>query len=472
MALTCSSKIFLAHFLLDPKDLLTGGVIVLPEELPGVTRNKCEEGEDDEDDAHASPGEDSFQSPAKRKRYDGKPQTAPSPHDPTPVKRLAPGLGEVRDHEQHVIVKYTNDCWDRRIIQGSSSRSEHPLVLEYKFMKIFGPNQISPNAYFLSHPAVLPARASVERRSTRHLSGYLKKDERYDECVRVGTQVRFLVQEWVGVTWSDYSAFLRKRLSAIPQPEVATVHVSQTDPNELAVAAVMIQPEETENEKVSKELIILEIKIAKKAFQLVRGLHKLGFVHGDFHSGNIAFRNPNLSFEDIGKDMDSLDEMILIDFGLAKEFRYDAGSSLEESDASIKDLNPILLSPWQLLGQRRSPRDDVFRVLEALAYNLNPASLKSFSQQLGQMKAIRDLTLRTTEQLKLNERIIAHKTSSSMFGGSQAGWVDLRIDTRELQNMLNEIMTTFILSLDHPDAVPDYQSINREFDTVIEFLKN
>jgi serine/threonine protein kinase len=298
------------------------------------------------------------------------------------------------------------------------------------------------------------------------LSGYLKKDERYDECVGVGTQVRFLVQEFVGVTWSDYSAFLRKRLSAIPQQEIATVHISQTDSKEMP--AVMIEPEETEHEKVSKELIILEIKIAKKALQLVQGLHELGFVHGDFHSGNIAFRNPKLSFEDIGKDMESIDEMILIDFGLAKEFRSDEVP--DESDASIKDLNPILLSPWQLEGKRRSPRDDVFRVLEALAYNLNPASMKSFSQELGQIRAIRDLTLRTKEQLKLNERIIAHKTSSSMFGGSQGCCVDLSIDTRELQNMLNEIMKKFILILDNPDDVPDYQSINIGFDTVIEFL--
>ena len=257
----------------------------------------------------------------------------------TPAEDKEMGSGAANDGIKRVIVKYSNDCWDR---SRGKLHSSHPLVDEYLFGSILADVGVAPKTWYLSPPSTL-----VHLRSPA--SRYISKNllEKYDKCVDLKTEVRFLVQERVGVTWSKYFKYLSSKKSA-----------------------------------ESNLVIESELKIARKAIELVQQAHAAGILHGDIHPGNIAFKNPDLSFEEI---VPGESEMVLIDFGMANSL-FDP--STMSSVSSLQTLNLLLLSPWQLSrDEPAAPRDDVIRIIDSVARHLNPQLSSEMDKLLKEGRA-------------------------------------------------------------------------------------
>ena len=222
------------------------------------------------------------------------------------------------------VVKYVNDCGLR--IRGE--KQEHLLVTESLFLAKLNETGIAPRVYYLSPPSVLTGHPNKveDLLLPRHATEFLM--DNLEECLEVGTNIRFLVQERVGVSLPVYifSSILTK------------------------------EPSGEENIRI--------LKLLSKSVDLLERLHKEGIVHGDIHLGNIALANTNT---DEG-------ELVLLDFELARSMDIEA--DLNNKGKPWEHLNLRLLSPWQLEGAIIGPRDDMYRLL------VNAANLLSRNRLL------------------------------------------------------------------------------------------
>ena len=118
-------------------------------------------------------------------------------------------------------------------------------------------------------------------------------------------------------------------------------------------------------------------KVAPRMLEIMRDVHKMGFVHGDIHPGNFAFS------WDQNHDPDLIARSLrLVDFGRAEPFIGLDGFHLPEYSQSIwssykrrpagmsaiyeESADKEFLSPWELMGLRKTRRDDFFRLAETL----------------------------------------------------------------------------------------------------------
>jgi len=114
-----------------------------------------------------------------------------------------------------------------------------------------------------------------------------------------------------------------------------------------------------------RQYMIEAIAMTRRMLGLMWRFHDLGFIHGDFHNGNGAFKEKKAE----GEMYSALtDEMVLIDFGYAQFIPN--GLRTNERLQREPDLNASLLSPWHLEGFRIGRRDDLYRVLETTAFLL------------------------------------------------------------------------------------------------------
>lgn len=223
------------------------------------------------------------------------------------------------------VVKYVNDCGIR--LRGENQ--EHPLVTESLFLAKLNETGIAPRVYYLSPPGVLEGHPNKveDLLLPRHATEFLM--DNLEECLEVGTNIRFLVQERVGVSLPVYifsSILLTK------------------------------EPSREENRRI--------LKLFAKSVELLERLHKEGIVHGDIHLGNIALANSNNEEE----------ELVFLDFELARLMAAD--NNLKRMGKPWEHLNMRLLSPWQLEGAIIGPRDDMYRLL------INTANLLSKNRLL------------------------------------------------------------------------------------------
>ena len=130
-------------------------------------------------------------------------------------------------------------------------------------------------------------------------------------------------------------------------------------------------------------------KLLVKSIKMLRELHSIGIVHGDFHYGNIAFRKSTTMSADACTDsaaslLDSLAarrkpamtttpddddlDLVFIDFGSSKFFSSTVVESGPGGDwLRYYFMEPTLLSLFQLSGSPIGPRDDIYRAVEAFA---------------------------------------------------------------------------------------------------------
>ena len=122
---------------------------------------------------------------------------------------------------------------------------------------------------------------------------------------------------------------------------------------------------------------------------LLKSFHELGWVHGDIHFGNIAFRRENFNF----------DEVVLIDL--------EKSGPMFSAPSPVSELNKYLLSPWQLEGDHPlAPRDDMVRLIHSLAQILDPDSLEELV----------NVNVEELIRKKQNEPVFNHFVLTSRFG--------------------------------------------------------
>lgn len=121
---------------------------------------------------------------------------------------------------------------------------------------------------------------------------------------------------------------------------------------------------------------------AARMLEIIQVVHSKGFVHGDIHPGNFVFSDPR----NVAKTLR------LIDFGRAEPYinnkwRHVAEGSLTDAPAGL-ELD--YLSPWEILGKRKSRRDDLFRIAESLLRlgSCDTAFTAAINDQVRRIKAL------------------------------------------------------------------------------------
>jgi serine/threonine protein kinase len=120
------------------------------------------------------------------------------------------------------------------------------------------------------------------------------------------------------------------------------------------------------------------IRVGMKVIKLLERLHSLGIVHGDIQPGNVLFDE----YDESGSYSILFDDLVLSDFGMAKFFPPEVGTSTMVSEIP-RGLSPILMSPWQLEMNRVGRRDDVFRSAEMMVSLL----LREYHGELSEERA-------------------------------------------------------------------------------------
>jgi hypothetical protein len=322
-----------------------------------------------------------------------------------------------------VVVKYFTDC-HLRIKNGAVSFDQHPLVREWKFMSILNGAGITPEVYYVSPPAVL--KSSGEFGTSRFLGNFLI--DNMNQCLRLGTHVRYLVQEKVDESVHEYVAKRGRH------------HAAQFTENLLLVTSRLVD--------------------------VLATLHKKGIVHGDIHAGNVMLQ----------KTAEGSSRVVLIDFEHA-EFMIE-GFEKPLVGEPPSDLGVSLLSPWQLQGYRKGPRDDIYRAIEMLARalsrnrfgeGLNDLLRRNNELVAGQSEAIqRDLEVKLALAIKLKAPMFSHSmvvASRAIIGQGLDPAVEAQI-LAILDSLGDYVRTAY----PHPDSPIDYKYIIESLDQAIALL--
>lgn len=342
------------------------------------------------------------------------------------VSRVEPFESEGSTARQ-VVVKYTSDCSDRLM----GMLTTHPLVWEYTVQAALNSTGISPEVYYLS-PAGQYSFYLPNEASSRSTPNFVQKRSR--DCERVQSEVRFLVMQQVGVSVSTYLQWVKS--------------------NNITGFAASV------------------LKVSIKVVRLLKRLHTLGIVHGDIHSGNIAFR-------EIADDMASIDldnaELVLIDFAFAKFFPGNRESP-PWTHVRHPGLRPSLLSPWQLQHLPAAPKDDIFRLLEMMARALSHGNLNAGFDRLIEDRFNADGRPAKGSPLYLqleDTELIYSKLNDVFFGESDrlqsSCFRDMAItpDTVDMvQRKLDSIMEGF-----RKYAIHEHQKEEFEYDALVSDLE-
>ena len=121
-------------------------------------------------------------------------------------------------------------------------------------------------------------------------------------------------------------------------------------------------------EELSLNDVVFASQIFAKSIAMLRELHAIGIVHGDFHYGNLAFRS-----NEAGGTLD----LVFIDFGTAKFFPDDhLNTDYKISTIRYMFFSLNLLSPYQLNGHILGRRDDIYRAFESFVNVLSQGNIE------------------------------------------------------------------------------------------------
>ena len=277
------------------------------------------------------------------------------------------------------------------------SAFEHPLVRELVFQEFAAQLGIAPVALYLSHSMQLPEWSETK------LAGFCDHPI-YNQF----PNVRFLVMERVG-------ANLSKVWHAI------------ADEMDLGFL----------------------IRLLARSMELLRTLHMAGLVHGDIHVGNIAFRDSEAEWDRRNPDL------VLIDFGKARFYPFDDDELLAAKAQPSDRIHH--LSPWEIAGHRKAPRDDVYRLVEVFAKILQGETLEpKYSRFCDKAEMLR-----------------WKSDSGNLFSISRDEYgVDPLSGLAEAPGIydLLEELTREIRSLTSPAALPDYATIGAILDRISQIV--
>ena len=334
------------------------------------------------------------------------------------VYRALAGSGDPRE----VVVKYGNDCVERRTMPGYNHKVDHPLVKEFAFLSVLNHTSLVPATYYVSPASPLQANpgASSNRALTRQLLRH------YPECYQRGTEVRLLVQDHVGPSVQAYFDWLLESL--------------------YPVTPIRVSP------------VLVAFSLLKSVIVKLRAMHELGIVHGDVHASNVLFGRKVGNFALISRA--DWDKLVFIDFELSVFFPARIGT---ETDQEYQGLNESLFSPWQLRGERLGPRDDLFRAFDMVAQLLSRGSV------LSGVKRILQANL---QRIPEREYPAMRRTVYRWFRESEPMFLpsvplasefgrDMGVSSDRLRNALMhlESAVSLVRSINHPDRVPPYNDI-------------
>ena len=301
---------------------------------------------------------------------------------------------------RHVIVKHASDCGGR--LDKGVGELRHQLLTEALILTTLASTGLVPAPIYVSSPAtVIPWLGHLPRwLRTREIV------ENRNECTRVGSQARFLVQDKAGLELGRYLGFLLQRTSW---------------------------------RVMAHRAVTLIIRV----IQMLQNIHDLGIVHGDISGSNILFKNP----ESVPTMNDT--ELVFIDFEYAVFFPDYIGTNIREPRRSR--LDPEHLSPWHLQGFRVGRRDDVFRALELLAYAMSRgANYMHLRDEVAE--AVR------WEGFMHDNRYAKFKDPKTLFY-SVKPYRYVEDPKHKITAQLDHIASKHLATLTHPDDRPEYDVI-------------
>jgi len=336
------------------------------------------------------------------------------------------------DGRKTFAVKYTNNCAAKDECSSGRQRSDKcpeslldPLVNEFLIMKIIGaPHQEItdyvapvPYAYELSETAAMGAvdNAKIESKFVDELrSRYV--GIRY--CTNRGGTLRGIVEDYVGINLHEHFKGL---LGAWDE----------------------------------RQYMIEAITMTRRMLGLMWRFHDLGFIHGDFHDGNGAFKARKAD----DRSYSALtDDMVLIDFEYAEFIPQAYGTDVKIP--RTETLNEAVLSPWHLEGYRIGRRDDLFRVMETSAGLLAPnANLHDKFAEIWKFEG--DMKLSEVKKLNFFDPDVAEK--EGIYCCPDSG--SFTFSRGAIAHMKNAM--DLILAMTHPDQRPEYEKIIRELDMAL-----
>lgn len=277
----------------------------------------------------------------------------------TPTLRFT--FEDLEEERQDVVVKYMSEC-TRRVLAGKSDPTW--LVHDYRVLRLLDSSGITPRVFYLSDSVRWMTGAGVDFGGAIGLA-LQEWIGNYMRC-ETGSEFRYQVMERVG---TDLAVFTSNRLGRIGGPQY----------------------------------IADSIFLVSKTLGLVQKLHALGWVHGDIHAMNIAFKSPKFSNQ---QDIQAAD-LVLLDLEKSREI------SDSTPNPVTNDLALHLLSPWQLQGLPLSPRDDVIRVMYTLAGILDPDSVFDLFTRVRNLE--RSVEVDPQVQAKTIEYLLAVRLNERLF---------------------------------------------------------
>ncbi len=332
-----------------------------------------------------------------------------------------------------LVIKYVNNC---NPLYLDPAHPTDLLLNEYIILRAIKYLEIAPRPVSLS-AALSPTRPQWRGDVRFHFSNEYQQDfdlEGY--CVENGAKARALIMERTGVS----VGFFQK------------TYINTSSP--------------------SLQYILFAIRVGLRTIELLEILHNSGFVHGDVHPGNVAFRDSSDYMEDVVNSSE-MPDLMLIDFGRSRFFPIEIPFEhlpRHHMSTSTMNLARDLLSHWQLNGYKTGRRDDLYRAMELTASILTPhgefrnymrSNLRTIDHILGRKSYVQFFTAKCVIRENQQDRIL---TICDLYEGIiQAG------PCKRALRYLDEALRT-VRSIKPADRRPNYNKIKSLFQVAIEYL--
>jgi hypothetical protein len=346
--------------------------------------------------------------------------------------------------EDRKVMKVSHNCGLFLLIarcrKHPASCESDPIMDEFRIMNTLGslPNAVVPNAQTVSVSRKFTEGPPPEPLAVK-VVGLLKDNES--------------VEQWKSCSKKDkWAASYRAILEDMVGPELYAVARAQVR---------KFRNLEDFGRRYLQELVMM----TRRTIGLLWRFHDLGFIHGDVHSKNVAFKFKRDAVDPatgraVASEYSALtDEMVLIDFGLSRFFPDDIDKP-EDETATKFNSNKLPLSHWQMQGKRMGRRDDLARAMSVLDSYITDFFGKPVAATLSKKEAVKTPPQPSSEELQKYK-------SSYLFSTKEALGEMKEIQGFEdaLRNL--DIALDLIRGIGHVDEKPNYEGVIGALDRAI-----
>ena len=326
------------------------------------------------------------------------------------------------------VGKYYIDCLRRGLISSMTDPEPNFLKHEYALLRQLEGQEVTPEVISLSQAT------EIDNFESQKVAANLLVANK-QLCKERKSHVRLMLMERNGVDMEAYLQWLRTH---------------QRNPVEYISAVV---------------------RLTIRFIDLIQKFHELGLVHGDVFSKNIVFKEPKTRLEDYDWKADRIH---LID--LASTVPIETGKPDIVDDRTYVGMSPGLLSPWQLKNFRIGQRDDVFRIIETMAFLLGNGEQENGINRVVAEYWERQPEFRTQGDRLMRSVLYKYKSSANFFTQDPIfkGQCcrQMGLGERQLPNVqaLLEAITLEARRPASPDDVPRYDVLRFLLRNVETFL--